>query len=42
MLDLIGRLYAQIANSSKGEEMERAALAIRQQTFGSESLEAAA
>jgi len=41
MLDLIGRLYDQIANSSKGEELERAALAIRQQTFGPQSLEAA-
>ncbi|HTL54058.1 MAG TPA: serine/threonine-protein kinase [Candidatus Limnocylindrales bacterium] len=42
MLDLIGRLYDQIGNPSKGEAMERAALAIRQQTFGSDSLEAAA
>jgi len=42
MLDLIGRLYDQIANSRKGEEMERAALAIRRQTFGPESLQAAA
>jgi tetratricopeptide (TPR) repeat protein len=42
MLALIGRLYDQIANSRKGEEMERAALTLRQQAFGPESLEAAA
>jgi eukaryotic-like serine/threonine-protein kinase len=41
MLDLIGRLYDQIANSSKGEEKVRTALALRQQTFGPQSLEAA-
>jgi serine/threonine protein kinase/tetratricopeptide (TPR) repeat protein len=40
--DLIGRLYDQIGNSRKAEEMERAALAIRQRTFGPESLETAA
>jgi serine/threonine protein kinase len=39
---LIGRLYDQIGNSLKGEGMERAALAIRQRTFGPGSLEAAA
>jgi len=42
MLDLIGRLYDQIANSSKAEQLERAALALRQQTFGPDSLEVAA
>jgi len=42
MLGLIGRLYDQIGNSAKGEELERAALAMRRQTFGPESLEAAA
>jgi serine/threonine protein kinase len=42
MLDLIGRLYDQIANSSKAEELERAALALRQRTFGPDSLEVAA
>jgi serine/threonine protein kinase len=41
MLVLIGKLYDQIGNSSKGEELERAALGLRQQTFGSQSLEAA-
>src|SRR5581483_8530961 len=41
MLGLIGRLYDQVGNSAKGEAMERAALAIRQETFGLESLEAA-
>jgi len=39
---LIGRLYDQIGNSRKAEEMERAALAIRQRKFGPESLETAA
>jgi serine/threonine protein kinase len=39
---LIGRLYDQIGNSQKAEEMERSALAIRQQKFGPKSLEAAA
>lgn len=42
MLDLIGRLYDQIGKSSTGEGLERAALTIRQQLFGPNSLEAAA
>jgi len=42
MLALIGRLYDQIGNPRKGEELLRKSLAIRQQKFGRESLEAAA
>ena len=42
MLNLIGRLYDQIGNSSKGEQLLRQALALRQQTFGRQSLETAA
>src|SRR6266481_6077479 len=39
---LIGRLYRQIGNFDRAEEMVRAALAIRRKTFGKESPEAAA
>ena len=42
ILDLIGTLYNQIGNSIKGEQMLRQALRMRQETFGSNSLEAAA
>jgi len=39
---IIGKLYEQIAKYDQAEKMEREALAIRQQTFGTESREAAA
>jgi serine/threonine protein kinase len=39
---MIGRLYRQIGNFDKAEEMERAALAVRRERFGPESHEAAA
>ncbi len=39
---LIGRLYRQIGNFDRAEEMVRAALAIRRRTFGTESPETAA
>jgi tetratricopeptide (TPR) repeat protein len=39
---LIGRLYRQIGNLDRAEEMDRAALAIRREQFGSESPETAA
>src|SRR6266853_720966 len=38
---LIGRLYRQIGNFDRAEEMDRAALAIRRKQFGPESPEAA-
>jgi len=39
---LIGRLYRQIGNFGRAEEMDRAALAINRKLFGSESPEATA
>ena len=39
---IIGKLYEQIGSYDQAEKMERQALAIRQQRFGRESLEAAA
>jgi len=39
---LIGRLYRQIGNFDRAEEMDRAALAVNRKLFGSESPEAAA
>jgi serine/threonine protein kinase len=39
---IIGKLYEQIAKYDQSEKMESEALAIRQRTFGPESLEAAA
>jgi serine/threonine protein kinase/tetratricopeptide (TPR) repeat protein len=38
----IGKLYEEIGNAGKGEEMARRALEIRRKRFGSDSLEAAA
>jgi len=38
--DLIGKVYEDTGKYAKAEEMERTALTIRQQVFGSESLEA--
>jgi uncharacterized protein HemY len=39
---LLGKVYEQMGNPARAEEMERAALAIHSQKFGMESLETAA